>query len=342
MLVESIHVDEVVDLELQQLYVTVTRAGERVLGLKHDDFTVLDRGERQEIVTLAFGEVPFTAILLIDGSVSMDEPLSAAARRGAKAFAAGMTALDEAKAMLFSHHLIAASPFTADPAVLGAAVASEAPGGTALNDQLYWAVRLLERRNGRRVVVLLSDGRDVHSVLDMAQVREAVRHGQTMIYWVRLILEGQGGAHVQQFPHHRATASASSSCCAGRSRESGGRILTSRDGFGHRDGAGRDPPGAARAVRHWLLPAAAARRRQLAADFRRAPRGGALKVRAAAGLRGLSPLGGVTARRSDRGRVGYGGEASKRRKTRVVLWPPKPKAFDSATRISRSTGVPGV
>lgn len=57
-LVESIHVDNVVDLELQQLYVTVTRAGRRVFGLGEDDFTVLDRGQRQEIVTLAFGDLP--------------------------------------------------------------------------------------------------------------------------------------------------------------------------------------------------------------------------------------------------------------------------------------------
>ncbi len=230
-LVQSIHVDDVVDLELQQLYVTVTRAGQRVFGLGKGDFTVLDRGRRQEIVTLAFGDVPFTAILLIDGSVSMHRPLAAAARRGAEALIAGMTALDEAKAMLFSDHLVAATPFTSDPAALGTVFAEHPAGGTALNDQLYWAVRLLERRNGRRVVVLLSDGRDVHSVLDMEEVRESVRRGQTMIYWVRLILEGQGGpvatnlrslgASRRQIELLRETV-----------KESGGRILTSRDGAG--------------------------------------------------------------------------------------------------------------
>ncbi len=228
-LVQSFRVDDVVDLELQQLYVTVTRSGRRVLGLGKDDFTVLDRGRRQEIVTLAFGDIPFTAILLIDGSVSMDRPLAKAARRGAKALMAGMTPLDEAKAMLFSDHLVAATPFTSDPAVLGAVFAEQSSGGTALNDHLYWAVRLLERRNGRRVVVLLSDGRDVHSVLDMEQVRQAALRGQTMIYWVRLILGGQGGP----------VSTNLRTLGAGRRQlellhetveESGGRILTSRDG----------------------------------------------------------------------------------------------------------------
>ncbi len=227
----SIRIDEVVDLELQQLYVTVTRAGRRIPGIERGDFTVTDRGKEQRIVTFAFGDIPFSAVLLVDHSVSMEEPLASAARRAAKAFVAGMAPLDEARAMAFSDRLMAASPFTDEPAVLVRALSSGGPGGTALNDHLYWAVRLLERRHGRRVVVLLSDGHDVHSVLGMEQVQAAVRRGQAMIYWVRLILQGKGAPFSTNY---RTLDGARRQLELLRQtvRESGGRVLTSRDGAG--------------------------------------------------------------------------------------------------------------
>ncbi len=229
-LLPPFRIHDTVDLELQQLYVTVTRAGRRVPGLERGDFTVLDRDQRQRIVTFAFGDIPFSALLLVDASVSMERnDMAAAARRAAEGFAAGMTPLDEARAMVFSDHLVAASPFTSDPESLAATLAPQELGGTALNDHLYWAVRLLERRNGRRVVILLSDGRDIHSVLDMEQTRAAVRRSQAMIFWVRLTTHGQGGPISTNY-RDRDQGRRQLELLRKTVRESGGRTLTSRDG----------------------------------------------------------------------------------------------------------------
>ena len=66
----------------------------------------------------------------------------------------------------------------------------QARGNTALNDHLYLALKRLDTRQGRRVVLLLSDGADVHSVLGMEDVLWKAQRSQAMIYWIRLEDEG--------------------------------------------------------------------------------------------------------------------------------------------------------
>lgn len=176
-----------VKVELQQLYVTADRDGDPEIRLAREDFAVFDDGARQDIVTFAGGDIPFTAVLLIDSSASMSGRRIEAARAGGDAFVTGMADLDQAKVMVFSDQLLGTTPFTDSTQTLSAGLrAATARGGTALNDHLYAAVKLLEHRQGRRVVVILSDGIDTHSVLSMAQVREKALRSQVLVYWIRL------------------------------------------------------------------------------------------------------------------------------------------------------------
>lgn len=176
-----------VKVELQQLYVTAIRGGDQNIQLTQEQFVVFDNGARQDIVTFAGGDIPFTAVLLMDSSASMSGQRMQAARAGGDAFVTGMAELDQAKVMVFSDQLLSTTPFTTSPQTLSAGLrAATARGGTALNDHLYAAVKLLEHRQGRRVVVMLSDGIDTHSVLSMDQVFEKARRSQVLIYWIRL------------------------------------------------------------------------------------------------------------------------------------------------------------
>lgn len=181
-----IRIDEEVNLELQQLYVTALREGERVLDLEEGQFRVFDEGEPQEMVTFERGEVPLTAVLLIDASLSMEGEGLAAALSGARAFVEEMGELDEAKVMVFSDRLLASTPFTGDPAVVGEVVERASPSGsTAINDHLYFALSELGDRPGRRVLVLLSDGLDIDSILRMVDVEWKAGRVQSVIYWIR-------------------------------------------------------------------------------------------------------------------------------------------------------------
>lgn len=182
-----IAVHDEVTVTLQQVYLTATSRGVRVLDLRREELELSEDGRRQPIVTFARGEVPFTAIVLVDSSLSMTGEKLAAARAGVQAFAAGMRPLDEARAVVFADGIRAVTPFSTFPEVLVAALAGvHAGGGTALNDALRLALVQLERRQGRRVVVLLSDGVDSHSVLHMRQVLPPLRRSQAQLYWFDL------------------------------------------------------------------------------------------------------------------------------------------------------------
>lgn len=180
-------VDEEVTFELQQLYVSATSDGERVLDLEKGDFEVFDEGDRQEILNFARGDVALTAVVLVDASLSMQGPRLAAALAGARAFFSGMRALDEGKLLVYNDHTELSTPFTNVPEVLLAGLAGvKAGGGTTLNDHLYLALKLLEQRQGRRVVVVLSDGLDANSVLSASDVLLKARQSQALVYWIRL------------------------------------------------------------------------------------------------------------------------------------------------------------
>ncbi len=174
------------DLGLQQLYVTIDSNAQASKQLSREDFQVLDDKVPQDLVTFEDGNAPFTAALLVDSSRSMVGRPLASALAGARAFVAGMRPLDEAAVLVFSDRLQARTPFTADPEAVAEQVARvEASGGTAVYDHLYLALEQISRRQGRQVVILLSDGIDVESVLSLQDVEWKARRSQALIYWIR-------------------------------------------------------------------------------------------------------------------------------------------------------------
>ena len=184
---DIVRVDDNIKVNLQQLYATVSRGGRRRSGLRKADFRISDEGAKQEIVTFEGGDVPLTAVLLLDCSDSMKGARLEAALDGAGVFVDGMAKLDEASVMLFSDRLLRSTPFTGDAAELRQALSDVRPaGGTSLNDHLYLAVERLGERQGRRVVVLFSDGADFLSVLPMEEVLVTARESPALIYWIYL------------------------------------------------------------------------------------------------------------------------------------------------------------
>lgn len=186
-----VQINDEMNLKLRALFVSVVRDGRHNLTLGQDDFMVFDNGAPQQIVTFGRDELPLTAVLMLDTSESMQGERQEAVRRGAKAFLDGMKPADEAMLALFSDRLLRFTPFTSDKKTLDAAITdTQAAGGTAVNDFLYLSLKLLDARQGQRVVVLFSDGSDVHSVLPAADVLWKARAGQSLIYWIQL-----GGKH---------------------------------------------------------------------------------------------------------------------------------------------------
>lgn len=195
----AIRVDEEVRVALQQLYVTVTdrASGEPLLSLGAGDFEISDQGRSQRVVTFEHGDIPFTAVVMVDASLSMEGAKLEAAVQGATWFFDGMRGLDESKLLVFSDRVLRTTPFTTVPEVLTAGLSTiRARGGTAVADHLYFALQQIEARQGRRVVILLSDGVDSHSVLRMGTVLERARRSQALLYWLQLPYTETSGTEV--------------------------------------------------------------------------------------------------------------------------------------------------
>lgn len=181
----SIRVDEEVSAELQQLYVTVARRDQRVLDLKKGEFSIVDDGNRETLVTFARGDVRLTAVLLIDSSVSMKGDRLRYALNGASKFVESIKQEDDASILLFSDRLKYSTPFSNDAAALTSGLENvQATGGTSLNDHLYLALKKLEHQQGRRVLILLSDGIDTHSALRMKEIAWLARRSRALVYWL--------------------------------------------------------------------------------------------------------------------------------------------------------------
>ncbi|MEM7052677.1 MAG: VWA domain-containing protein [Acidobacteriota bacterium] len=183
----AFQVDSQIDAELRPIYVTATAQGRRVLHLGREDFEIYDDGSRQQIVTFGRGDVEITASILIDASSSMAGRRLRFALRGAAAFVQGLSnPEDEAAIRLFSDRLLHAPPFATDARrALAGLTKVRATGGTALADHLYFGLKELEGRQGRRVLLLLTDGVDSHSTLEMADVAWLARRSRAQIFWIR-------------------------------------------------------------------------------------------------------------------------------------------------------------
>ncbi|MFQ5526500.1 MAG: VWA domain-containing protein [Thermoanaerobaculia bacterium] len=221
----GIAVDDAIDLELQQLYVSIESRDETAVRLKAGAFEVRDLGSLQRIVTFEGGDAALTVAVLIDSSESMAGGRLEAALAGAGAFFEGMRELDEASVFLFSDVLRWRTPFSQNPLELRESLAAvTSRGGSAINDTLYRGLRELELRQGRRVIILLSDGVDIHSLLDIEQVTWAARRSRSVIYWIELregISSGLVTSHWRNYEAHSVEIEGLRRLVA----ETGGRIV---------------------------------------------------------------------------------------------------------------------
>lgn len=192
----AIRVDEVVELPLRQVYVTITEDDATVLDLERRAFRLLDDGRPQRLVTFEGGDVPITALLLIDSSLSMRGDALTAALAGARTFAENMAPLDEAGIVLIADGVVRRTPIGRDPEGLIAGLeGATGRGGSAINDHLFLALSELASRQGRRVVILLSDGVDLDSLLTAADLEPIVGRSPALIYWIRL---GGDSSHLRR------------------------------------------------------------------------------------------------------------------------------------------------
>ncbi len=175
-----------IDVDLVVLQVTVTDdEGRYVPGLEPGDFQIHEDGRPEEIKLFDAAEAFASVGLIIDNSGSMIDK-RAQVIDAALAFTEASNPGDEMFVLHFNEYVYPGLgiPFTSDRELIRSALVRARPAGlTALHDALAYGIEQLKAGNhDRKALVVLSDGGDNASRLDLDDLLGLVRQSTATIY----------------------------------------------------------------------------------------------------------------------------------------------------------------
>ena len=186
-----------VNVKLVNVFVTVTdENGAPVADLKKENFQELEDGKPQtNSVFDRESALPLSIVLDVDTSLSTrkDLPLElSAARRFAHAI---LRPVDGLCLYEFSEVVNEIVPFTADLKMIDRGIEQVRPGAaTALYDALYLGAQALESRQGRKVIVVITDGGDTVSRVDYKAALRAAQEAEALVYSIIVVpIEASAG-----------------------------------------------------------------------------------------------------------------------------------------------------
>jgi Ca-activated chloride channel family protein len=174
-----------VDVRLVNIFVNVTdRNGAIVGGLTREDFAVTEDNRPQQIsVFERQSELPLNLTLAIDTSGSVRKDLSEEADAAHRFVHAILRPQDQMSLLQFATEVKELSPFTNKVAQIDRGLNQlHSDYATALYDAILLGSEGLGRRDGRRVLVLVSDGGDTAKSTTYKQALEAALRHEVMIY----------------------------------------------------------------------------------------------------------------------------------------------------------------
>lgn len=179
------------------IYATVVDAGGRLVpGLEQADFTVLDNGKPAEVALFSNESQPFTAVVMLDTSASMTANLKLL-NRAAEQFLLRLLPVDKAQVGAFNDKIQLSGTFTNDrDELIGALNDLYFGNPTRLNDAIATSLDELKGIEGRRVVLIFTDGEDTSSRIGFRQVQERARDEEVMVYSIGLESEYFNGQRV--------------------------------------------------------------------------------------------------------------------------------------------------
>lgn len=161
-----------------KVYVSVTNAAGEPVPVDPSTIEVYENGQLMQASTVSDqGQIgTVTTLLAIDTSGSMEKGNKMqAARDAARAYIDQMRPGDQAACISFNTQVTVVQPVTGDQAALLAAVDSLQPlGNTAMFDALVQGVDVLKDVQGRKAIILLSDGLDNRSQATADDVINAI------------------------------------------------------------------------------------------------------------------------------------------------------------------------
>jgi len=187
-----------VEVNLVNVFVTVTDDhGAPIGGLTKDNFELQEDGEGQRIAVFnKESALPLSIALAIDTSLSTrhDLPLE---QTSAKRFANTiLRPIDAICVYGFSEVVNESTPgYISELKRVDEGIDHIRMGAaTALYDAIYLASRSLDRRKGRKVIVLITDGGDTVSKVDYKEAVRAAEEAEALVYSIIIVpIESSAG-----------------------------------------------------------------------------------------------------------------------------------------------------
>jgi Ca-activated chloride channel homolog len=189
--------------------VTVTASvsdaeGRLVTDLAQDEFEVFEDGVAQTVTQFTRERVPVSLVALLDVSDSMVGLRLTDARQALDRFLFELLAReDEYSLVVFNHQPTVVAPWTDDPARITPALdALRGWGGTAIYDAVNASLPLLDTRHRQRgAVVVISDGADTASDMQLRDLRSRLLRTDAFVYAVGIDRDDPRAARTRINPY---------------------------------------------------------------------------------------------------------------------------------------------
>jgi len=160
-----------------------------ITGLTGGAFAVDENGRKQTVDSgdaLQASTTPLTVMLALDTSLSMaDAGKLQSAQAAATAFVNQMRPIDRVGLIQFGSEFSLISPFTSDHGALINQIGHLTPqGNTRIYDALYLALQETKSADGSRAIVLMTDGQDTESAIDLAHALALVHASGIRVYTI--------------------------------------------------------------------------------------------------------------------------------------------------------------
>ena len=164
----------------------VDAQGRLVPSLEQDQFSILDNCKPQEITFFQNETQPFTVVVMLDYSASMTNSLDLL-RAAAEQFLLRMLPQDKGQVGAFSDRIEFSGQFTSDRDDLISALRELQYGNpTRLWDAVDQSIDMLKPVQGRKVVLVFTDGDDTYSKTGFGTVLDHARQEEVMVYAIGL------------------------------------------------------------------------------------------------------------------------------------------------------------
>ena len=186
-----------VDVKLVNVFVTVTDShGAPVPSLEKENFQLKENGKDQKIAVFSReSALPLSIVLGVDTSLSTRKDLPLELISARKFSHTILRPQDGLAVYKFSEEVDQVVPFTSDLKKIDAGIDRIRNGSaTALYDAIFLGSQALSKRQGRKVMVVITDGGDTVSQVNYKEALRAAQEAEAIIYSIIIVpIEASAG-----------------------------------------------------------------------------------------------------------------------------------------------------